>query len=188
MRHGHTAWNRAGRIQGRTDEPLDDQARNHLSQLQLPPDLVNAALLSSPLIRAIETARLLGQRDPVIAPELVEMDWGDWEGQRGVDLLAQPGSGYRHIEEWGWNFQPPGGETPQLVWQRLRPWISSVKGTAIVVSHIGVMRAILARATGWNFVGAPPFKIKRDRLFMVDVHDNGTLAHDGAPMRLIAKA
>nr|WP_292773292.1 histidine phosphatase family protein [Mesorhizobium sp.] len=186
MRHGHTAWNRAGRIQGRTDEPLDDAAREHLAGLRLPGEFSAATLVCSPLVRAVETARILGRRDPLVAPELVEMDWGGWEGQRGVDLLADGNSGYRHIEGWGWDFQPPGGETPELVWERLQPWLSSVEGTVIVVSHIGVMRVLLAKATGWNFEGTPPFKVKRDRLYRIDVQDDGTLSHDNDPVRLIA--
>jgi probable phosphoglycerate mutase len=185
MRHGHTAWNRAGRIQGRMDQPLDDQARAHLSQLRLPDEFDQAALFSSPLARAVETARIVGRREPAIVSELVEMDWGQFEGQCGADLLKDPRSGYRHIEEWGWQFQPPGGETPERVWQRVRPWIVSVRASAVVVSHIGIMRVLLARATGWNFAGSAPFRIKRDRLYRIDVHDDGTLTHDGAPVRLI---
>jgi probable phosphoglycerate mutase len=184
MRHGHTAWNRAGRIQGRTDEPLDEEARRHLSRLALPEHFRQAALLTSPLVRAVETARIVGRREPAVVPALAEMDWGDWEGRRGVDLLDDPNSGYRHIEEWGWDFQPPGGETPQHVWDRLKPWIASVEGPALVVTHIGVMRVLLARATGWNFEGTPPFKVKRDRLYLVDVARDGSLSCKTAPLRL----
>jgi broad specificity phosphatase PhoE len=97
LRHGHTAWNRAGRIQGRVDEPLDDKAREHLSQLRLPDEFRDAALLSSPLVRAVETARIVGAREPVIVPELIEMDWGHCEGRCGNDLLQDSDSGYRHI-------------------------------------------------------------------------------------------
>jgi len=137
-------------------------------------------------VRAVETARILGRRDPLVVPELIEMDWGGWEGQRGVDLLEDGNSGYRHIEGWGWDFQPPGGETPKLVWGRLQPWLSSVRGTVLVVSHIGVMRVLLAKATGWNFRDTPPFKVKRDRLYRIDVQDDGTLTHDNDPVRLTA--
>ncbi len=186
MRHGHTAWNRAGRIQGRVDEPLDEQAREHLSHLRLPEEFDGAVLFSSPLARAAETARIVGGREPILVPELIEMDWGRWEGQRGIDLLEDGNSGYRHIEEWGWDFQPPGGETPRSVWARVEPWLGSVKGPAVVVSHIGIMRVLLARATGWDFEGDPPFKkVKRDRLYRVDIHDSGTLSYDGNPVRLI---
>jgi len=184
LRHGHTAWNRAGRIQGKTDEPLDEQARRHLASMRLPDGFDEALVMSSPLVRAVDTARIVFRREPVIAPELVEMDWGLWEGQRGVDLLADTNSGYRHIEEWGWDYRPPGGETPGRVRERLRPWLDRLSGSVAAVTHIGVMRVLLARATGWNFEGWPPFKVKRDRLYRIDVHDDGSLAHDGLPVRL----
>lgn len=121
-----------------------------------------------------------------MVPALIEMDWGQWEGQCGVDLLADGRSGYRHIEEWGWDYQPPGGETPGHVWERIGPWLDTVKGPAVVVSHIGIMRVLLARATGWDFEGDPPFKkVKRDRVYCVDIHDDGRLSYDGNPVRLI---
>ena len=113
------------------------------------------------------------------------MDWGRCEGKRGIDLLDDSNSGYRHIEEWGWDFQPPGGETPRGVWERVKPWLGSVKGPAVVISHIGIMRVLLARATGWNFDGPAPFRVKRDRLYRIDVRDEGTLSHDTDPVRLI---
>jgi broad specificity phosphatase PhoE len=151
----------------------------------LPAEFQGAALFSSPLVRAVETARIVAGREPVVVPELIEMDWGRCEGQCGIDLLEDCGSGYRHIEEWGWDFQPPGGETPKRVWERVRPWLGAVRGLAVVVSHIGIMRVLLARATGWNFEGPAPFKVKRDRVYRVDVHEDGTLSHDGEPVRLI---
>ena len=153
--------------------------------MRLPEGFEQAALVSSPLSRAVETAWIIGGRTPHIVPELIEMDWGRWEGLHGTDLLADPNSGYRHIEDWGWDFQPPGGETPKIVWERVKPWIASLEGSTVVVSHIGIMRVVLARATGWNFDGPPPFRIKRDRLYRVDVQDDGTLAFDNEPVRLI---
>ena len=141
--------------------------------------------MSSPLARAVETARIIDGREPIIVPALIEMDWGGFEGRRGIDLLADGKSGYRHIEEWGWDFQPPGGETPRSVSERVGPWLGSVKGSAVVVSHIGIMRVLLALATGWNFDGPAPFRVKRDRLYRIDVHDDGKLSHDNDPVRLI---
>ena len=187
MRHGRTAWNRAGRIQGRTDEPLDDEARKHLARLQLPEPFDAAPLLASPLARAVETAEIIGGRAPIVVPDLIEMDWGEWEGRRGEDLLADANSGYRHVEQWGWGFQPPGGETPKEVWERVGPWLAALHGPAVAVTHIGVMRVVLARATGWNVDAAAPFRIKRDRLYRIDVHDDGSLSFDDAPIRMTGK-
>ena len=147
--------------------------------------MAEANLVSSPLSRAIDTARLVSGRTPRIVPELIEMDWGAWQGLRSADLLADARSGYRHIEDWSWDFQPLGGETPKMVWKRLKPWIAAAQGTNVAVCHIGVMRVLLARATGWDFSGPPPFQVKRDRLYILDGNDHGTLVFDGEPVRLI---
>ncbi|MCE8515565.1 histidine phosphatase family protein [Ruegeria pomeroyi] len=184
LRHGHTDWNRAGRIQGRSDIPLDDAARHDLGALALPAPWDRATLWSSPLSRAVETAELVAGRTPRTAPALTEMNWGDWEGQRGQDLLDTPGSGYRHIEDWGWDFRPPAGESPAELWTRIEPWLAGLTGDSVAVCHIGIMRVILARAHGWNFDGIPPFKVKRNRLFVVSLDP---LAPLGEPVRLIPR-
>jgi len=184
LRHGHTDWNRQGRIQGASDIPLDDEARAGLAALRLPGDWAKAQLWSSPLKRAAETAELVARRAPRLAPELIEMNWGDWEGQRGLDLLATPGSGFRHIEDWGWDYHAPGGETPRDLWTRLKPWLARLDRDALAVCHIGVMRVLLACAHGWDFAGPAPFKIKRNRLYVLRL-EGATLTPEGEPIRLI---
>ena len=62
LRHGHTEWNRAGQIQGRTDIPLDAEAFQQLSTLRLPPPWDQATLWTSPLSRAAQTAELVAGR------------------------------------------------------------------------------------------------------------------------------
>ncbi|UWQ41986.1 histidine phosphatase family protein [Leisingera aquaemixtae] len=184
LRHGHTAWNRAGRIQGRSDIPLDAQAREDLSGYALPAPWDTAELWSSPLGRAAETAELVAGRPPRIALELTEMNWGGWEGLHGLDLKADPASGFRDIEDWGWHYRPPGGESPAEVWDRIAPWLHGLTRDAVAVCHIGIMRMILARAHGWNFDGPAPFRIKRNRLFVVEV-DRASLTPWAEPVRLI---
>lgn len=182
LRHGHTHWNRAGRIQGRSDIPLDDDARSELAGYRLPDPWATADIWSSPLLRASETARIVSGRAPKTSDALTEMNWGDWEGLRGVDLIADETSGYRHIEDWNWDFRPPHGESPAEVWIRLRPWVSGLRQDTVAVCHIGIMRVILAQAWGWDFDGPAPFKIKRNRLYIVDMD---TMTADPDPVRLI---
>ena len=184
LRHGPTDWNRAGRIQGRSDIPLDEQARADLAGFRLPPPWNEADLWSSPLKRAADTARIVSGRSAQTAPELSEMNWGDWEGKRGVDLLADPDSGFRHIEDWGWHYHAPGGESPADLWQRLQPWLASLQRDAVAVCHIGIMRILLARAHGWDFDGPAPFAVKRNRLFILH-YNNGHLTADPEPVRLL---
>ena len=185
LRHGHTEWNRAGRIQGRTDIALDDAARADLGRMRLPPPWDAADLWSSPLQRAAQTARLVAGRDPQTAPALTEMDWGDWEGLRGVDLLAEPDSGFRHIEDWGWDWHPPGGESPGAVRARLQPWLAGLNRDTVAVCHIGIMRVLLARAHGWDFASPAPFKVKRNRLYLLTI-DGDDLRADPEPLRLLS--
>lgn len=184
LRHGHTDWNRAGRIQGRTDIPLDDEAREGLRAFCLPEEWRDADLYSSPLKRAFETGQIVADRDPVTMNSLIEMDWGKWEGLKGVDLKADPESGFRDIEQWGWDYRPPQGESPADVWSRISDWLFSLQRDSIAVCHIGIMRMVLAKAHGWDFDGPAPFAVKRNRLFVVEVEDQTLRVADPDIVRL----
>jgi probable phosphoglycerate mutase len=186
LRHGHTSWNREHRIQGRSDIPLDDQARADLASFSLPDPWDRAALWSSPLARARETADLVAGRVSATTPGLTEMNWGHWEGQHGATLRSDPSSGFRDIEDWGWEYHPPAGETPAEVWARLEPWLASLTTNTVAICHIGVMRVILARAYGWNFDGPAPFSIKRNRLFVVEIAGRDLIPWP-EPVRLLKK-
>ncbi len=183
IRHGHTAWNRAGRIQGRSDIPLDRDAEAALARLRLPGPWAQAELWSSPLLRATRTAELISGRTPRTDDALTEMNWGAWEGLHGADLRADPASGFRDTDQWGWDYRPPGGESPAEVLARLLPWVSALRDDAVAVCHIGVMRMLMARATGWNFDGPAPFRIKRNRLFVLETGP-GTWTLAPEPVRL----
>lgn len=176
IRHGHTTWNREGRIQGRTDIPLEEIAARELGRYRLPNEWATADLLSSPLARAVQTARLIGGREPATDAALIEMDWGQWEGLRGLDLKQDPASGFLDIDDWGWDYCPPDGESPADMWARLKPWVMALKSDTVAVCHIGVMRVLLARAHDWNFSGPAPFRIKRNWLFIIDIDDHLTVA------------
>lgn len=169
LRHGHTEWNRAGRIQGRTDIPLDAAAEAELAAQKLPAPWDRATLWSSPLARAHDTALLVAGAAPQTHAALTEMDWGAWEGLHGKDLRSDPTSGYRDIEDWGWHYTPPGGESPETIRLRLLTWAAGLRGDNVAVCHIGIMRVLLAHASGWDFKGPAPFRIKRNRLFVIDI-------------------
>ena len=184
LRHGHTAWNRAGRIQGRTDIALDPEARKGLSGLRFPAPWDKADLWSSPLLRAVETAQLVGGQAPQVTPALTEMNWGAWEGNHGADLITNPTSGYKHIEDWGWAFTPPNGERLSDLKDRVLSWACTLEQDSVAVCHIGVMRVLLATALNWDFTGTLPFQIKRNRLYIIDIGDQISL-RDSTPTRLI---
>ena len=186
LRHGHTPWNREGRVQGRSDIALDDAARAQLAALRLPAPWDRAALWSSPLLRASDTARLVADRTPRTDSVLIEMNWGAWEGRIAAELRADPNCDHRDIETWGWDYTPPEGESPAALRARLVPWAQSLTGDTVAVCHIGVMRVLMAHASGWNFDGPAPFAVKRNRLFVIEIDaDAWRLLPD--PVRLEAR-
>ncbi len=187
LRHGRTDWNAAGRLQGRTDIPLSEEDRAHLRTLALPPDWREAAILSSPLSRARETADILAEGPVRIDPALIERHLGDWEGKRGVDLSADPESGYGPVETWGWDGRPPGGgETPREVLDRVAPVLGALEEETVIVSHINIMRVLLAAAHDWHFDGDMPFRIKRNRLYVLR-RVTGAWRVEGEPVRLVPR-
>ncbi len=158
IRHGPTDWNEAGLIQGRTDRPLSKTGRDQIRAARLPAAWANARCLSSPLQRAMETATLLGL-DPKPEPRLIEMAWGEWEGQ-GLNALRDTlGAAMAVNESKGLDFRPLGGESPRDVQSRLRPLLENLAGPTIWVTHKGVLRALYALATGWTMTGKPPQKL-----------------------------
>ncbi len=158
IRHGLTEWNELGRIQGSTDIPLSSTGREMVSGWKLPPELKDYRLVSSPLKRAVETARILiGEPETVAC--LGEMRYGEWEGQRLADLRAELGREMAENESRGLDFLPPGGESPRHVQQRLSPWLKEVGEIMVptlAIAHNGVLRAIYALASGWDMTGKPP--------------------------------
>ncbi len=175
IRHATTDWNASGLIQGRTDRPLNAAGRAAIQAATLPPGWGGAACLASPLIRAMETARLLGL-DPNPEPLLIEMAWGEWEGRRLSDLRAALGDAMAENEARGLDFRPPGGESPRDVQARLFPLLKSLSEPTVFVTHKGVLRALYALATGWSMTEKGPDKLRDGTAHAFRIAANGTPA------------
>ncbi|MGZ3305814.1 MAG: histidine phosphatase family protein [Asticcacaulis sp.] len=84
LRHGQTDWNLQARLQGSTDIPLNDTGREQARQAaELLHGLGITRIVSSPLSRALETARIVGERlglAPDIDGRLIERNFGLFEG------------------------------------------------------------------------------------------------------------
>ncbi|MEQ8605039.1 MAG: histidine phosphatase family protein [Marivibrio sp.] len=163
IRHAPTPWNREKRLQGRTDTPLDAAGERWVARWRLPEEARGVDAVSSPLARARRTAEILLDGPVATDPRLAEMGYGAWEGERLPDLRARLGRELARLEAAGWDFHAPGGESPRAVWARLAPFLrdSAAAGVdRVAVCHNGVIRTILAVATGWNFTGKPPAKLR----------------------------
>lgn len=159
IRHAATDWNAKGLIQGRTDRPLSDEGRAALRASRLPRGRKDATCLASPLMRTMQTARLL-RLEPTPESRLIEMAWGEWEGRRLEELRGELGVAMAANEARGLDFRPPGGESPRDVQERLIPLLKSLSGPTIFVTHKGVLRALYALATGWDMKEKAPDKLR----------------------------
>src|SRR5436853_7647347 len=113
VRHGETAWSASGRHTGRTDIPLTDRGERQADaighRLQVRP---YARVLSSPLRRALDTARISGFGSRVeLCPDLGEWDYGDYEGRTTAEIR-------RGVPGWSlWRDGCRGGERADGVGQ-----------------------------------------------------------------------
>jgi probable phosphoglycerate mutase len=164
IRHGPTAWNASGRIQGQTDVELSPEGRAEVRRWRLPAAWAQARVFSSPLSRARETAMILTGRTPTLDPRLSEMAWGRFEGRRLADLRARAPGEMAANEARGLDFRPPGGESPREVCARLQSLLGELAADprpVVAVCHKGVMRAALVLATDWDMRGRPPMRLVR---------------------------
>ena len=181
LRHGVTAWNMSGRLQGRTDIALSAEGRMQLQRLRVPARFKRLPWYTSPMLRARETAVALGMTDYQIVAPLIEMHWGDWEGQTVVGLRADLGEVMQRNEAAGLDFRPPRGESPREVGARVVSWMEQndardAEHASVVVTHKGVIRAVLATAWQWDMLGKPPVKLAWHCLHEVRLHARGTLS------------
>jgi probable phosphoglycerate mutase len=169
LRHGETAWSAAGRIQGRTDVPL-------LPGISINTPNLKMRVVTSPLLRCVQTAALIGAPDAVREPRLIEMHWGDWEGESFLALRERYGEAMRLNEARGLDFRPANGESPREVRERVRSWLREVAQAGeptLAVTHRGVIRAILSDAFGWDMLGKPPAKLDWQAVHMFTLDESG---------------
>lgn len=142
VRHAQTEWSAGGRHTGLTDVPLNEAGREHARSLRLP-ERNWSLVLTSPLSRSAETARLAGFGEQArVRDDLLEWDYGDYEGRTTNDIRRErPG--------WlVWNEGCPGGETVDAVGERCDRIIAEVLdagGDVLIFAHGHVLRILAAR-------------------------------------------
>lgn len=178
IRHGITDWNLEKRIQGRTDRPLSEQGSRQMQAYAIPHSMLHYRWYCSPLQRARQSAELLGVNQYELEQALVEMSWGDWEGEILKPLRKQLGDVMRDNEMQGLDFCPPNGESPRQVQQRLQSWLTHVAAAEediAVMAHKGIIRCMYAMAFNWNMRGESPVKFAWDAIHQFEFSAGGRL-------------
>ncbi len=154
VRHGETARTAERRYSGRGDVPLTEhglaQAAAVAARLA---GLPLAAVVTSPLERCLRTAEILagpGRSPVVVDDDLIECDFGDWEGLTFREVRERYPA---EVEAWlgSTEVAPPGGESLEAVALRVSRATARLldgygPGTVAVVSHVSPLKLILRDA------------------------------------------
>jgi probable phosphoglycerate mutase len=153
VRHGATAATEEDRFSGASGAELSEGGRLQAARLgeRLAPQTI-AAIYSSPLSRAMETARIVAGRcglEPIARDGLREIGHGHWEGLKRQDVERDFGSEYAAWEADPFTFAPAGGESGVAVLARALPVIREIVTAhadqhVLVVSHKATLRLLLS--------------------------------------------
>jgi broad specificity phosphatase PhoE len=158
-RHGQTAYNAEPRFQGHLPVPLDATGRAQAAELaERAVPYGFTILYASPLERALETARVVGERiglEPLLDARLSETDCGDWTGRAMADVQAEDPERFQAWVEGDPNFRFPGGESFAEQAERVQAAVADIRAAperpALVVSHRHTMR--FALGGDWGPIG-----------------------------------
>jgi probable phosphoglycerate mutase len=158
IRHGETAWNAEGRLQGTQDIPLNALGRKQAAQAgDILAGLVardgrdkrNLVYVASPLGRARSTMDFVREALGLPAGEyelddrLREIGYGEWEGSTLAEMQAKDPEFYAKRLTQKWTMSSPGGETYAAVQLRMRDWYDSLRADTVAVAHGGTCRALM---------------------------------------------
>lgn len=176
LRHGRTAWNGLGRIQGHTDIALSEDGRAEMAARALPFSFPR--VFASPMLRARQTAEALGLADPVLDARLMEQNWGVWEGLTRAEILQRDGEDafVKAGSDHGEAFRPGGGESTGELHARVGDFLKDVaraEGDAVAVAHLGVLRAAYTLATGWDMATPMPPDLDVTKILLLSLDAGG---------------
>ena len=151
IRHGETDWNRENRFQGHADTPLNETGRAQARVLA--GDLSTegfAAVYTSPLLRAAETARIVAAPhglQPIAEPALKEVDVGSWSGLTRTEVETRFPDGFARWLEFGHGWDD--GETYDELGVRVLTGLLTIAASQpdaaiLAVTHGGPIRSALA--------------------------------------------
>jgi broad specificity phosphatase PhoE len=193
VRHGETQWNAEEIFRGRIDIGLNETGikqaallAEHLSHIKI------EAVYSSPRKRALDTAEAIAVHhnlDVEIAPGLIDLDYGEWQG---LSLQEVKDKYEKLYAEWAAHpdrFKVPGGEGLDDVRERAVNMVNTVidkyKGTVVLVSHRVVNKVLTCALLGldnshfWNIrqdnCGSTAFSHENGRFILTKHNDTSYL-------------
>ena len=181
VRHGQTDWNREGRIQGGTDNPLNATGREQAANLgRLLADVKIDTVYTSSHQRAAQTAAVFEGKTRIVAmDELRERFFGKFEGANDKDPAIVADWNKRRFS---WTDDMEGGETLESQSRRAEAALKTIRertprGTVVIVGHGGINPLIVSHLIGVPpQTGASAINQGNDEIYRIDISASGTTA------------
>ncbi|GJD53556.1 2,3-bisphosphoglycerate-dependent phosphoglycerate mutase [Methylobacterium crusticola] len=182
VRHGETAWNAEGRLQGQRDTPLNPtgvaqaaEAGRRLRDL-LGPRAGSLPFVASPMERTrrtMEGLRAALALDPAAYAtdaRLKEIGFGAWEGLTWREVRRSDPARASARDRDRWHYRPPGegAESYAMVADRVRPLLEALDGPVVMVAHGGVARAVMVTLGMASTAEAPQMEIFQGRILVLE--------------------
>ena len=176
VRHGRTALNAAGRLQGRVDEPLDDIGMQQALAVAARVGPVDE-LVSSPLVRAVQTAKAFGIAF-TIDERWIELSYGIYEGVAHAEVPSEAWLRWREDPA----FVPDGGESRAALDARVRDACAEIAERArdrlvAVVSHVSPIKSAVAWALGAGMEIAWRSHLSHASICRIEIRRTGPVLH-----------
>jgi probable phosphoglycerate mutase len=182
VRHGETAWNAEGRVQGQLDIPLSEVGR---AQARAVASLLSgetfSALYSSDLVRVRETAQPLAellQLPPRLDERLRERHYGVFQGITYAECKSRLPQDYVRFRDKDLDYDFGTGESLRLFNERSLACIGEIAARhpgeeVIVFTHGGVLEMVYRHATGRGLSSPRDFEIPNAALNRLEIGAGG---------------
>jgi len=184
-RHGETDWNVSQRIQGQLDIDINAHGRTQADRngdmlKSLISDGAGFDFVASPLRRTRETMERIRLRmglDPYdyrTDPQLMEVNFGDWQGFMMEDIAKEREDLLEARARDKWNFVPPGAtaESYMGLSRRIGRWVEAVEWPTVCVTHGGCIRTLFYLYGDMDGHAAANLSIPQDKILKFE---NGKL-------------
>lgn len=160
VRHGQTEWNKKDIFRGRKDIPLDESGKK---QARLTAEAISRmnltikAVYASPLNRSVETAENIAKifgLDVIANNELIEFDYGQWEGHNIDEVKKKYPQMYANWLNNPEQLVIPDGETLEQVTKRVQSGVKRIQneaqGDIVIVAHKVINKVVIGCLMGWD--------------------------------------
>ena len=183
IRHGQAHSNQRGALLGRQDDPLTQLGQEQILSLREKiKEEKPAAIWSSPLQRAHQTAKMLGETfglEPKIVPNLMEQDYGQWDGVHFKEASTRFPQDFKAWMSGDITIGPTSGETIQQVSERVMACFreldkQAIEGeTYIWVGHAGAFATLLCGLLKTPLCNQWPYMLQAGSLTEIQILDFG---------------